>query len=154
MIVGREHRPHVEAVLALLHRLSVSVDDLIEIGGQDLGSSDSKRAEKARRVTRVWATMAQLGVKHVDLAPDWAPQPRTLPGLKSRRRRGEGVISQAIDFIEKSHDPRIENSSMRSMGAGFGESKFKSEKSEPPIKSDAVSGRDSRRNHESAGSAA
>jgi hypothetical protein len=122
----REHQQKVEQVLALARRLKLSLEDLTEIGGQDLKSSSPKLKEKARRVAKCWALMAQLGVKHFDLPGDWQPSPASLPGLKRPRRRGEGVFLQPADITGKFYSPQTVNSSMKSMGADLGKSEAKS----------------------------
>jgi hypothetical protein len=49
-------------------RPRLSVEDLIEIGGEDLRKSvPAKLRAKALRVERCWSLMASLGVKYADL---------------------------------------------------------------------------------------
>ena len=56
-----------DEVLSFMRQFRLSLDDLHEVGGQDLGAKDPKVVEKARRVERAWAMMARLGVIHADL---------------------------------------------------------------------------------------
>jgi hypothetical protein len=116
----REHAQAVDHVREFMRRHRLSLDDLVEIGGQDFHSPDSKRVEKARRVERCWALMAQLGVKHTDLSHDWAPTAVPMPGMRRRRRRGEGAILQATEIAGVSATRLEANSSMKSMPPDFG----------------------------------
>jgi hypothetical protein len=63
---SREHNHHVAEVAAWMRRWGLSVNDLIEIGGEDLRAGNPIRVEKARRVERCWSLMAKLGVDFRD----------------------------------------------------------------------------------------
>jgi hypothetical protein len=91
-----QQRQHAQAVIEILermHKYGLAIDDLIQIGGEDLKSSNPRRAEKARRVSMCWQSMARLAVKFADL--EQAPQ--STPDKPTRRRRGEGHFSQAVE---------------------------------------------------------
>jgi hypothetical protein len=65
-----QQRQHAQAVIEILermHKYGLAIDDLIQIGGEDLKSSNPRRAEKARRVSMCWQSMARLAVKFADL---------------------------------------------------------------------------------------
>ena len=61
----------VAEIFDLMRKRGLVLDDLIEIGGQDLCSS-TKQVAKAHSVEKTWALMARLSVKFADLeqAPD------------------------------------------------------------------------------------
>jgi hypothetical protein len=63
----REREEHVEQVREFMGRRDLSLDDLIDIGGEDLRSLDPGLAGKARCVERCWELMAKHAVKHLDL---------------------------------------------------------------------------------------
>jgi hypothetical protein len=93
-------RPVVVDVLDFIGRRGLSLDDLIQIGGENLRPPNPKRVEKARHVEKVWALMARLSVKFADLenAPgQHAAEP-------ARRRRSEEVSSQVIENKDISSD--------------------------------------------------
>jgi hypothetical protein len=92
----REHEAHVAQVREYMRTRKLSIEDLIEIGGQDLRSPHSAQCEKARRVENCWALMARLGVKHPDLG-DWAPAAVPTPAFRLRGRRGGGGFLQPIE---------------------------------------------------------
>jgi hypothetical protein len=135
-IQARQQAQAVEQVLELMRRLQVTPDDLVEFGGQDLppkrsappspGTPEGRRAEKAHRVERCWALMARLGVTHAALAPDWTPRTVSLPGLRARRRRGEGVILQLTENTGEFQKGQQPNSSMISMVPEIGGSEIQS----------------------------
>jgi hypothetical protein len=135
-VQARQQAHQLEQVLELMRRFRVTPDDLVEAGGQDLpskgfappapGTPEGRRAEKAHRVERCWALMARLGVTHMALAPDWTPRPVALPGLKARRRRGEGVILQLTENTGEFQKSQQPISSMISMAPEIGGSKIKS----------------------------
>jgi hypothetical protein len=86
MISAADRKQHAQAVIEVLdfmRRSGLALQDLIEIGGADLTSSNPKHAEKARRVSQCWESMARLSVK-----------------FSARGRRGEGVFSQVIENKE------------------------------------------------------
>jgi hypothetical protein len=64
----RIHGEHVEQVHEFMRQRELSLDDLVEIGGEDLRAPDPGLAGKARCVEKCWEMMARLGVKHLDLA--------------------------------------------------------------------------------------
>jgi hypothetical protein len=92
----RQHQQHVDQVLEFMRRRGLSVDDLVEYGGEDFKSSNSRRVEKAGRVEKCWALMAWLGVNHVDL-PEAAGQSPDNPGP---RRRHRPAFEQPIDLAD------------------------------------------------------
>jgi hypothetical protein len=64
--MSAEERARVIAanqVAEYMRKKKLALDDLINVGGEDLKSSDRARAEKARRVSKCWELMAGLGVK-------------------------------------------------------------------------------------------
>ena len=61
----REKAQAIEQVSAHIRRAHLSLDGLVEYGGQDL--NNPRRAAKAKRVEKAWALMAGLKVKHTDL---------------------------------------------------------------------------------------
>jgi len=69
-----------------------------QIGGEDLKSSNPKRSEKARRVEKCWSLMTRLSVPFADLEQ----APGNLPTRPSRRRRGEGHFSEAVEITRVS----------------------------------------------------
>jgi hypothetical protein len=58
----RERAAKIAEVLAFAGRHRVSLDDLVNVGGEDLKASNAARAEKARRVDKTWSLMARLGI--------------------------------------------------------------------------------------------
>ena len=77
------HAQAVGEILAFMSKCGLALDDLIQISGDDLKSSNPKRAEKARRVSKCWELMARLSVCFADL------EQGGLPTRASRGRRGE-----------------------------------------------------------------
>jgi hypothetical protein len=63
----REQTIAVERAFDYMRRHRVTLADLIEVGGADLKSRDSKRAEQARRVGKTWELIAQLGLTYTAL---------------------------------------------------------------------------------------
>jgi len=63
----REHNRAADQVRAFMHKHKLAVEDLIEIGGEDLNSSDSRKIERARDVGRCWQMMARLSIHFTDL---------------------------------------------------------------------------------------
>jgi hypothetical protein len=88
----------VAQVFAYLHRHRIALDDLIDIGGDELKAPNAVRRECARRVEQCWSLIARLRVDFAALTGA-APQHPVKP---SRRRRGEGVCSQAIENTDVS----------------------------------------------------
>jgi hypothetical protein len=108
-VIPQKPRRAVLDILDWMRRRGLTLNDLIQIGGEDLKSSNPKRVEKARHVERCWSLIARLSVKFADL--EQAPgQPPTKP---ARRRPGEGAFSQAIENKEISSDPSGEVKSLK-----------------------------------------
>jgi hypothetical protein len=103
MISAADRARQVQAVAEifdLMRKDGLTLDDLIQIGGQDLSSSNPKQVAKAHHVEKTWALMARLSVKFADL--EQAPgQPPTKP---ARRRRHNKVFPQVIENKEISGD--------------------------------------------------
>ena len=57
----------VAEVLEFMRKRRLKLNDLIDIGGEDLRSPDKGRAGKARCVEKTWELMARLGVKYADI---------------------------------------------------------------------------------------
>ena len=76
------------------------LNDLIQVGGEDLRSSNPKHAEKAHCVEKCWSLMARLSVKFAELEQ----APGQFPTKPARRRPGEEVSSQVIENKEISSD--------------------------------------------------
>jgi hypothetical protein len=90
----------VAEIFDLMRKRGLALDDLLEIGGQDLSSSNPKQVVKAHSVEKTWALMARLSVKFADF--EQAPgQPPTKP---ARRRPGEEPFSEVIENKEISGD--------------------------------------------------
>jgi len=68
----KEHDRAVEQVFAYLRKHKLTVKDLIEIGGEDLQSPDSGKAERARHVGQCWQMMARLSIHFADLEHEHA----------------------------------------------------------------------------------
>src|SRR5262249_50904787 len=63
-------------VAEYMRKKKLALDDLVNVGGDDLKSPDPKRAEKARRVSACWELMARLGTKFVHIEQsEHAPRP-------------------------------------------------------------------------------
>jgi hypothetical protein len=94
----REQTIAVERAFDYMRRHRVTLADLIEVGGADLKSRDSKRAEQARRVGKTWELIAQLGLTYTALESghhaNSATATLSIPEKRSRRRRGEGHFLQ------------------------------------------------------------
>ena len=71
-----------------MRKKKLSLDDLINVGGAELKSSDPRLKERALRVLRCWELMARLGVKYVDIE-HFKQSPRAIPASRARIRRGE-----------------------------------------------------------------
>lgn len=78
-----------EEVFTFMRRHNLNADDLTEMGGQDLRSPSQRAVKKVKNVEKCWEKMAQLGVTHEQLFPDFVP--RDVPGFRGSTRRGKGV---------------------------------------------------------------
>jgi hypothetical protein len=88
----------VAEIFDLMRKYGLALDDLIQIGGQDLKSPNPKQVAKAHHVEKTWALKARLSVKFADL--EQAPgQPKPV-----RRRPGEELFSEIIENKEISGD--------------------------------------------------
>lgn len=85
----------IASVVAYLSRYSITQDDLINIGGEDL--EEPRFAAKARRVEKCSALMASLKVIFADLEAATGETTAERPST----RRGEGVLLEAIENIEE-----------------------------------------------------
>jgi hypothetical protein len=56
-----------EQVRAFMRKRKITVEDLINIGGEDLQSPDFNKAERARHVGQCWQLMARLSIHFADL---------------------------------------------------------------------------------------
>jgi hypothetical protein len=65
--VPQKPRQAVVEILNFMRKLGLTLNDLIQIGGEDLKLSNPKRVEKARRVEKCWSLMARLSVCFADL---------------------------------------------------------------------------------------
>src|SRR6516165_218338 len=72
-VIQQKPRQAVVEVLDLMRKRGLSLDDLIQVGGEDLKSPNPKRVKKAHYVEKAWALMARLSVKFADL--EQAPKP-------------------------------------------------------------------------------
>jgi hypothetical protein len=81
-------------VFACLQRHNIALDDLINIGGDDL--KDQRLAAKARRVESCWSLMASLKVVLADLEAASGEVCTERPSA----RRGEGHILEATENIK------------------------------------------------------
>jgi hypothetical protein len=90
----RQRAEHIANVLGYMRKSGLSLDDLTEIGGEDLKSTNPPRAEKARRVERCWALIAQRGIKFDDLADAVGKSPDFL----ARRPRHRRPTKQPVDI--------------------------------------------------------
>jgi hypothetical protein len=97
----RERASAVEQVLDYMRRRRLTIDDLVEIGGKDLRSRSPRLRRKVLHVEKCWALMAHHGVKHADLAPDWASTAVSMPAPAARRRRHRRPSVQAIENAGK-----------------------------------------------------
>src|SRR5262249_36760069 len=68
MKAERERQGRVEQVFEYMRARKLSLDDLIEIGGEDLRSPKPAIVSRARAVERCWELLARLGLKYADLA--------------------------------------------------------------------------------------
>ena len=89
-------RQAVVEILDFMRKRGLTLNDLIQIGGEDFTSPSPMRKEKARRVEKCWHLMARLSVKFGDLGQ--ASQP--IPDKRSPRRHGEGHFSEVIENKE------------------------------------------------------
>jgi hypothetical protein len=91
----RDDAHTVDQVFEFMRRHGLSLEDLVEVGGEDLRSSNPRRAEKARRVEKCWALMARLGLKFSNL-------PARVGHKSAPRRRGRSVFKQPVDIAHVS----------------------------------------------------
>ena len=61
-------------IFQLLHHYGLQLNDLYEIGGEDLRSSQARERERARRAEQMWAAIAKLELTWEDLE-EFASQP-------------------------------------------------------------------------------
>jgi hypothetical protein len=101
--VLQKPRQAIVEILDFMRSRDLALNDLIQIGGEDLKSSNPKCAEKAHRVSKCSELMARLSVKFADLEQA-AGQHTAEP---ARRRRGEEVFPEVIENTGIStDDPR------------------------------------------------
>lgn len=67
MANDREREAAIREVLAFLHANDLTMDDLIEYGGEDLESLNQERRDTAKLVERAWAIMARHSLSIEDL---------------------------------------------------------------------------------------
>ena len=80
-------------VFVFMKKHGLTLEDLIEIGGEDLKSPNPKKVEKAKRVEKCWALMARLSVSYANLeAVTGNDTAQRVSG-----RRGEGHFSEVIE---------------------------------------------------------
>ena len=91
--IPQKPRPAMVEILDFMRKCALALNDLIQIGGEDLKSSNPKRVEKARRVEKCWSLMARLSIRFADLEQALG----NLPTRQSRTQRGEGHFSEAIE---------------------------------------------------------
>src|SRR6516225_9311706 len=94
--VLQKPRQAVVEILDFMRKRGLTLNDLIQIGGEDFRSSSPTRKEKARRVEKCWHLMARLSVKFADLEA----APPSIPDKPVRTRRGEGVFSEVVENKE------------------------------------------------------
>jgi hypothetical protein len=94
--VLQKPRQAVVEILDFMRKRGLTLNDLIQIGGEDFRSSSPTRKEKARRVEKCWHLMARLSVKFADLEA----APPSIPDKPARTRRGEGVFSEVVENKE------------------------------------------------------
>jgi hypothetical protein len=88
----------VVEVLDFMRKHGLTLNDLIQISGEDFRSPSPTQNEKAHRVEKCWSLMARLSVRFADLEQ----APGNLPTRPSRRRRGEGRFSEAVEITRVS----------------------------------------------------
>jgi hypothetical protein len=111
-VIGNYQQRPRTAVIGIFDSMAkrgLALDDLIQIGGEDRGPSNSKRVEKARHVEKIWALMARLSVKFADLED----APGQSPIKPVRSRRGEGLFSEVIENKEILSDTPHQVKSLR-----------------------------------------
>ena len=94
----KAHERAVVEIFEFMRKRGLSLEELIEIGGEDLKSSNPKKVEKAKRVEKCWSLMAKLGVKYADLENS----PSNHPTKSVRRRRGEGHFLEVPEITDVS----------------------------------------------------
>jgi hypothetical protein len=111
LIGNYQQRPRtaVIEIFDSMARRGLALDDLIQIGGEDLRPPNPKRVEKARHVEKVWALMARLLVKFAELEQ----APGQSPTKPARRRRGEAPFSEVVENKEISGDTPGEVKSLK-----------------------------------------
>src|SRR5262245_2360037 len=121
IIKAHEQLAVIEQVLALMSRLKISLENLVEVGGEDLKSSDPGRAGKARCVERGWALMARLGVKHSGLesalSREFSAAAVPEPAIRPRRRRGRTPIQKTTQNqgVNKNQAPLTKPNEIRDL---------------------------------------
>jgi hypothetical protein len=85
--VPQKPRQAVVEIFGFIRRHKLTLADLIEVGGENLRSSNSQIANRARAVSRCWELMARLSLKFADLeqAVGEIPDP-------PRRRRRHSIV--------------------------------------------------------------
>jgi hypothetical protein len=93
-VINYQQRPRaaVIEIFDSMARRGLALDDLIQIGGEDLRPPNPKRVEKARHVEKVWALMARLSVKFAELEQ----APGQSPAKPAGRRRGGEPFLEVI----------------------------------------------------------
>ena len=83
-------------VFAFVEKCGLTIENLIEVGGEDL-KSDQVTIEKVKSVEKSWSLMAKLGVKYVDLEDATSNHP-TEPARKRRGRRCSSEVLENKDI--------------------------------------------------------
>jgi hypothetical protein len=71
-IQTRDHNRALDEIRTFMRRRKLALEDLIEIGGEDLSSPDPRKVERARHVGQCWQLMARLSVRFADLEHEHA----------------------------------------------------------------------------------
>jgi hypothetical protein len=90
MLSSSQERERSEAaarVFEFMRKRKLTLADLIEVGGEDLRSPDSKIVKRARAVEQCWSLMARFSLSY----PDLEKTARETPDAPRRRRRNGRV---------------------------------------------------------------
>jgi hypothetical protein len=94
----RAPAPNIAVVLAFMSEHGLQLDDLVNVGGEDLNSSNPIRRQMARRVSRCWEIMAREKADFAQLEAAIG----SMPTAESRRPRHRLGFAQATDNAGKS----------------------------------------------------
>jgi hypothetical protein len=107
--------PNIETVLTFMAKHGLTLDDLVNVGGEDLESLIPARRRKARRVSDCWELMAGQKVNFAKLEVALGSMPTSDP----RTRRGDQNLKTPLKSLENSKSTKSNDFNDLAISAGL-----------------------------------